>query len=474
MPTLEIVEDETLWVPNAGGQQAFMDDYHNRYCALAGGWFAGKTWAGARKLVDLHVYNAFDDKDQPTGVKSCAIAPTYQLAESINIPELRKAFDESGLSHKFVGDKTKYHFVLPDLGMKDRPSQIIIRTADTPSRITGWTVGSIWGDESARWPESEVDEAGNATNPEADAFLQATGRLRDPAARCLQFNLTFTHEGDATRMYRDFEEIPKRSHALYRAGSFENPYAADFVEDKRQQMSGDLLDQYIGGKAMSIRGNAMYGAFAATEPDGSPRNVDARIELDKNTPLQLACDFNISPGMHAIIGQHFKGLDLITSRYEIHAPRMDVRKMVSAFRSLLAKLGGWKWPGPLEVFGDASGASKWAGSGESCFDILRESLRQAEIPHVLKVLNSNPAVSDRVNTVNCALAGIDGKVRYKIHPSCTRLIEDLKRMKWGPDGQADKRDRERSHAIDGDGYRVWYLMPIRRGTSIGGVVGVAK
>src|SRR6185437_3906851 len=171
MPTLELEENEALYKPNEGGQQGFMDDYTHRYCALAGGWFARKTWAGARKLIDLHVFNAFDDEGVPTGIDSCVIAQTYQLAETINIPELRKALKEAGIRYKFVADKSRYWFELPQLNAPDDPSLIYVRTADAPDKITGFSVGAIWGDEVARWKTDECD-------PLKDPLLQAKGRLR--------------------------------------------------------------------------------------------------------------------------------------------------------------------------------------------------------------------------------------------------------------------------------------------------------
>src|SRR5580700_6031051 len=104
MPTLTIQDNADLFTPNPGAQQRFMDDYTHRYCALAGGWFAGKTWAGARKLLGLHLHNALDANDQPTAVKSAVIAPTYQLANDFDIPELRRAMREMNLSFEFVSD----------------------------------------------------------------------------------------------------------------------------------------------------------------------------------------------------------------------------------------------------------------------------------------------------------------------------------------------------------------------------------
>src|SRR5581483_9729337 len=222
-----------------------------------------------------------------------------------------------------------------------------------------------------------------------------------------------------------------------------------------RQLAPDLREQYLDGRARTIRGAAMYGCFDAG------RNLDASLAISPDVPLQIAVDFNIDPGMHCIIGQHFPEQDRLTSVYEIHEPRMDVRRMVAALRSLIEEtLGGWRWP-ELQIFGDATGSGKWAGTGESCYDMLLAALKLSGIPYRLKIPPSNPLTIDRVNAVNCALAGLDGRVRYKVHPRCDRLVEDYRTMQWSKTGGPDKRDRARSHASDADGYRVHWLMPIR-------------
>lgn len=463
MATLTLHDRHDLFRPNAGSQQRFMDDYTNRYCALAGGWFAGKTWAGARKLVDLHVHNAFDDRGRPTFVKSAVIAPTYQLANDFDLPELRRTFEEMGLRYEFVADPKRYCFVLSDLGTRRQPSEILIRTADAPERITGWTVGAIWGDEAARWKYDRHV-------PQLDPFLQADARLRDPRARFLQFMVTFTHEGDDTRVYRDFELDPKPGHVLYRAGTTDNPHAAAFAEVQRQQLSGELAAQYLDGVATSTGGQRMYVSF---DPS---RNVDESLGISPDLPLQLAVDFNIDPGMHGILGQHRRAsgdsLDILTAVHEFHAPRMHVKQLVIALATLVQReWGGWAWGPdvPLEIFGDASGSAHWAGAGQSCYDVLCESLRHHGIPHRLRIPRANPHVADRVNAVNCALADAAGNMRYKVHPRCQRLIDDLRTMRWTTSNSPDKSDARRSHASDADGYRVHHLCPIRRVNTLGQV-----
>ena len=442
MPTLTILDNPNLFVPNPGGQQQFMDDYSHRYCALAGGWFAGKTWAGARKLIDLHLFNAFDHKNKPTGVKSAVIAPTYQLANDFDIPELAKAMDEMNLSCRFVADPKKYCFELPDLGTKSKPSEILIRTADAPERITGWTVGAIWGDEAARW---KCD----LHNPRNDPFIQADARLRDTKARFLQFMLTFTHEGDDTRVYRDFELDVKPDHVLYRSGTFQNPFAKSFGQVQQSQLTRELADQYLHGIATSTSSQRMYGSF------NESLNIDADIKLNLNHPLQIAVDFNINPGMHCIIGQHFSDRSHpsdshMTALAEIHESRMNVKQMCQALQQWIKQnyAPQNQLHGPLQIFGDASGSSQWAGGGESCYDILCESLRAAGIAFQLRIPSSNPHVADRVNAVNCSLCDAMDRQRYKIHPACKNLIDDYRLMHWGADGKPDKRDPARSHSAD--------------------------
>src|SRR5258706_327102 len=262
MRVLTLLDDPDFFRSNPGAQRSFMDDYTHRYCALAGGWFAGKTVAGAR--------------------------------------------------------------------------------------------------------------------------------LRAPRARFLQFMVTFTHEGDDTRVYRDFELEPKPDHVLYRTRTLDNPHARAFDDVQRQQLSAELASQYLDGIASSTGGHRMYSSFDAA------RNVDDSLAISPNAPLQIAVDFNINPGMHCLIGQHFHHQDLLTTIHEIHEPRMDVKRMVHALRPLIEKqLPTWQWTSPLQIFGDASGTSQWAGVGQSCYDILLESLRIAGVPFQLRVPRSNPHLRER-------------------------------------------------------------------------------
>ncbi len=446
----EAIEDAALFDPNPGAQRAFMDDYAHRYCAFAGGWGAGKSFAGSRKTANLHAYNAFDDAGRPTYVASLVVAPTYQLAQTINIPQMRDAFDAMGLSHRFVADPKVYAFVVPDFGTKAKPSFIYVRSADAADKIAGFEVGAVWGDEAARWPFAQDGE-----DPLGDALLQSDGRLRHPRARFKQLNLTYTNEGEDTRVWKDFEGDPKPDHALYRSSTRENRHLPpDYVAAQVAQLSPDLVNQYVDGHAAKLGANLVYGNY------DDAVNRDPSLDLVPGVPLQMAVDFNKVPGMHAEIGQHFPEDDLLTTVDELYRPGMLIKQMVlEFFHRYGAAFTEGRFPA-MELFGDVSGNTGSMKDGETYWDAISAELKAYGVPHRMRVPSHAPGVADRVNATNSAFRSATGKVRYRIHPRCVRLIQDFKSMKW--DGnQLNKRDRKLSHASDADTYRLFYLMPIR-------------
>lgn len=434
-------------------QEAFLDDYDHRYCAFVGGWGAGKSYAGSRKLANQHAYNGFDDKGHPTYIKGLIVAPTYGLAQTINIPQMMDAFKAMGLSYRFVADPKRYLFELPDLGTKSRPSEILVRSADNPMMIAGFEVAHIWGDEAARWYSNDSD-------PTQDAMLQCEGRLRAANARVSQMNLTFTHEGDLTRVYERFESEAKADHRLYRSSTRENTHLpAGYIAGLESNLTPELAKQYLDGHAANFKGSNVYDNF------DEAANLDATLDLDPKRPLQLCIDFNTDPGTHVEIGQHFPDRDLLTTVHELYEPRMNTKTFIPVLRKFLGSIGSlasWKFPGKLELFGDASGGNANLATGESCWQILAEGLKSLGIPFSMaNVPAANPHVADRVNATNCAFRSMTGNVRYKIHPRCVRLVKDYKTMKWAGN-EMDKKDRKISHASDADGYRIVQLMPIRK------------
>jgi hypothetical protein len=438
-------KDQAPWTANRGAQARSVKDWRHRFVGFAGGWGSGKTWAGARKLICLHFHNGIDGDGRPTLVPSVAGAPSYRLAHDVVVPALEDALNDAGIPFRY--DNKHERFIIPWLSTQRKPSVIMVRSADSAERIAGWQVGAMWLDEPTRFRECWDD-------PKRDPLIQFMGRLRHERARFQQAILTFTHEGDHTRVYHFLTEQGKPDRVIYTGATTENPQAPLEYIDFLESLPDHLRRQYLHGEAVSLRGQLVYPTF------DEARNVDDTLQLTHKLPLQVAIDFNISPGMHAEIGQYDQANDLLYVTHEIHERDMDVRNMMHALRALIESLGGWQWP-ELHIFGDASGQGRWAGTGETEYDIIRELLDAWGVPYRLRVPSGNPPVVDRVNAYNVALLDLHGQPHWRCHPRCERLIADLKRMRRDNAGEIDKSNRELSHASDAEGYRVWYLRPVR-------------
>ena len=440
--------EATLKTPWPGGQTDFMEDWTHKFVALEGGWGVGKSWAGADKLLALHVFNAFNVDGSPTWVKSAAIGPTYGNAKEYVIPSLKKACDDAGIEC-YLSQSGKEHDMALIFTRGSRLAPIMIRTAEKAERITGWEVGAAWCDEPARWRSHKHE-------PHRDPFIQILGRVRDPAAHFLQIIYTYTNEGDDTVVYNMFHKDNPNA-ALYTAATTDNPMMREWAEEIRATLTPELAAQYIDGLAMSLKGGNCYDQFA----------FDLHVERDlvprTDLPLQVMYDFNIRPGMHVEIGQYDEDADEFHVFGEIFEPRLDLRGSIHGVRRWIDTHGGWQYP-EMQIFGDATGRSGNVQTGMSCYALIDEAMR--DWPEVMecyryRVPTQNPPPIDRINAVQVALRDFSGKPHWKCAPECSRLIADMMHLKRGTKDVMDKSDEDLSHASDAVGYWVHYLRPFR-------------
>lgn len=410
---------------------------------------SGKSFAGASKLISLHLFNGLYADGTPTYVKSAAVAPTYANAKEFVIPALQEAATEAGLDWRLVQSGKELDMALVFVGRSRMFAPIFIRTAEKAQRITGWEVGAVWGDEPARWKSYPHE-------PSRDPFIQILGRVRAPAAHFLQIMYTYTNEGDETVVYKMFHGDQENA-ALYRAPTNENPLMAEWAEEVRKNLTPDLAAQYLEGHAISLKGGNVYDEF---EFD---MHVDQHLMPRTDLPLQITFDFNIRPGMHVEIGQYDDKADEFQVFGEVFAPRLDLRGSIHGVQRWVGANGGWQYP-ELQIFGDATGRSGNVQTGMSCYAMIDEGMR--EWPEVkdcyrFRAPEQNPPVIDRVNAVQIALKDFSGKPHWKCRPECARLIDDLMHLKRGVKDVIDKTDEDLSHATDAVGYWVSYLRRFR-------------
>lgn len=451
--------DKFPFKPNPGMQVGFFNDLAHRWIGYASGMRGGKSVAAARKLILLHILNAFDASGRAICVRGMMVALSYSLAKSTNIPQIATALDDFNLSCRVHLDPTNMRIVIRELASADAESEILVRSAEVPKAIAGFDVGHIWGDEVGRWYR-------NRENPDQDAFFQSNGRLSDKRAGHIHFLATSTHEGEDTTFNHIFSDgSPERK--IYSGTTLENAHNLEpnYIDAQKSILSKELYDQYILGIAMPGGSTPIYYAFG-------PDNIIESFPLNQSLPLCLAMDFNVTPGSYAILFQFDQARQMMFVLREFFALSGGARQVgeLSA-REIISMTGSlphinptnWKFHGVLNLFGDASGGNRsLADARLTSWSEVVESLRCALIPCTAKhVPESNPRVADRCAAVNCALRAMDGTIRLKIvKDAAPGLLEDFKRMRW-LDGAEDKSDSQRSHPSSAIGYAVSQLLPIR-------------
>lgn len=468
MATITIEVDETF-APRRGGQESLWADRGSSVIYVEGGWGSGKSYMGARMLMDTHLFNAYDEAGRATGVPSAIVSATQTLLSDTALPHLAKAAAEMGLTTVYRsqvkrsdGVVLKQVVLIPELKANGVDSYIICRTAAKPELITGWEVGCLWGDEVTRWPE-------NRNDPRKDPFTQIQGRVRDPRARFKRTILTYTNEGDATTVYEEARK-QRAGSSLYRLRTADNDSVREWMQEQRSRLSEELAAQYFDGDAVRMRGSAVYSSFRDEAPIVSD---GAKIDAGGAAPIALSLDFNIAPGMHGLIGQQRGAEDRLDVVDEIHGPGMTVPDLVEAFAVRYKAMPGKK-PPMVHVFGDPAGDQRNASTGVSHWQTVHACLAAAGVQFQLRVRPSHGPVIDGVNACNAALRGLDGASHLFIHPRCEILRRDLRKLKYDDDGAFDESDPRLGHMAACLRYWVEYVRPCRieRKETVGGRVSV--
>ncbi len=190
-----------------------------RYALYVGGVGAGKTFAGAAKILTM-----------PPGL-GLVVAPTYTLVKDVAYRTLLEIAEPHGL----IAYRNR-----SDLQIKLTTGQeILFRSADRPERLVGVNAAWAWGDEWAY-----VDE---------EAHDRLIARLRlEPG----QFWATSTPNG-RNWLYRRFVEAPAASVEVFRASSADNPYVPGaYVEALAGQYEGAHALQELEGQFVDLSGSA--------------------------------------------------------------------------------------------------------------------------------------------------------------------------------------------------------------------------
>lgn len=232
---------------------------------------------------------------------------------------------------------------------------------------------------------------------------------------------------------------------------------AEEIEVQRANLDELTFNQEFGGEFVHFAGRAYY-AF-----DEKIHCKPVRELYDPKAPLIFCFDFNVDPGVAAILQPRKlpNGLDGEAVIGEVYIPRNSNTEIVA--RQLAED---WRsHEGRIHLYGDftggARGSAKTLGSD---WDIIQQILRAvfgAERIHI--DVPQNPPVRRRVNAVNARLRAVNGDVRLMVDPvHAPHVAKDFEGVTIleGTSGEIDKKSAPQlSHLSDSIGYYLHRMYP---------------
>lgn len=395
-----------------------------RFNVVPAGRRSGKTELAKRKLVRAALFGS--DHDRP---RYFAAAPTRDQAKRIYWTDLKALMPK-----QFVVDVSETELRISLV----TNAELWIVGLDKPERIEGspWDGGVLdeYGNMKAKaWPEN-VRPALADRNGWCDMIGVPEGRNH-------YFDLwqqAATSDGWARYHWKSADILP-----------------ADEVAAARNDLDELTFQQEYEGSFVSFEGRCYYPF------NDSDHCAPLRDGYDSTQPLVLCFDFNVAPGVAAVVQEQQHGTAVIG---EVYIPRNSNTPAVC--RKLAQDWGNHA--GQVICYGDATGgASGTAQVAGSDWDLVTRELRPIFGDRlIIRVPKANPRERARVNAVNARLKAGDGTVRLKVDPTAApHAVRDLEGVTLldGGSGEIDKRaDATLTHISDALSYYVNYEFPIRQ------------
>lgn len=401
-----------------GTQLAFASSREPFPCYV-GGFGSGKTAAAIARAIGLKMQ-----------FKDCDIAyylPTYPLVEDIAFRRFPDLCERKGWQYTL--NRTSAYIEFPGAG------RIVFRTMENPDRIVGYEVAHSICDELDTLP---IEKARNVWNKVIARNRQKCGMGNTVAVSTTPEGFRFVHE----RWVKN--KAP--GYVLFRAKTSDN--AANlpdgYIDNLRNSYPSQLLAAYLDGEFVNLTAGSVYAEF--------DRALNASTEtIREKETLHIGLDFNVShmaAVVHVLRGDDPHAVEEITEVF-------DTPAMAKIIKERYRDHGH-----SIMVYPDASGGGRRSNNAsESDLAILKQ--------HGFQVCNNpaNPAVKDRVLSVNRMLHN-EGVRRYRINSErCPSLVESLEKQAYDKNGEPAK-DGGLDHIIDAAGYMISYRYPIQHRKAI--------
>lgn len=381
--------------------------------ALVGGLGSGKSRGGTFRIVRLLL--------EDPGAHGAYYMPTYDLLRLRAIPGVESELEALGL--RFTTNKTEYSIKVHGYG------DIIFRSYEKPERIVAYEVAHSIVDELDTLPK---DKARTVWRKIAER-----NRQKRQAPNSIGV-VTTPDQGVHGFVCENWEKKRRPGYVLYRASTRSNPFLpAGYVQQILDNYDPVLAELYIEGEFVSLSEKKVYHYFKRSQHHTDRQLTDA----DRN--VYVSIDFNVGgccSVVFVIDGDQPRAVDEFDS--------FDTADFCLQLRSRFAGRN-------VVVHPDASGAARSTNASQSDIAIIEAAGFRVDAPR------ANPAVRDRINAVNSALA--HGRLLINTD-KCPNFTHALESQGYTSKGEPEKFDEH--PAIDdwndSGGYFISKRWPVKR------------
>lgn len=257
--------------------------------------------------------------------------------------------------------------------------------------------------------------------------------------------------------------------AFMSAPSTCNPlFTQQEYEAAKRELSEAEFAQEINAEFRDLHSGSVYVGFSEANLALTSPLVGSG-QFSNMLPIIVGLDFNLSP-MAWVIGQERNGSFYFFD--EIYIKKSHTQE--AAFE-LIQRLKAIDLKAPTQVIlaGDATGkAGQRAAAGKSDYAILCEMLTDAGIRYENRTPEANPAIKDRINTVNAKLKSATGTHHLFVNPkTCPNLVRDFQRVTWKQGGAFildQTSNPDLTHISDATGYVVCAMSKLWQ-PNVGGI-----
>lgn len=406
---------------------------------LVGGYGAGKTFIGAKRIIALALENA-----------PCAVAivsPTFGLARQTVVTTIRELLNGKrtilGRALRWRYNKSTWTF---SIWYRGRQATILCYSGEDPDSLRGPNLAAAWLDEPFLMEEP--------------VFGQMIARVRHPEARRRELLMTGTPEqlnwgydlcmGELKDRYREFDLNVGVVNASTRGNlALEDNY----VKRLLGSMTDRAADAYVEGKFVNLGSGLVYYAF---DPTPGGLHVKA-LPIPDEAELGCGMDFNVNPMSMSVFwraGGHlhfFKEFELENADTEYACSMLY--EMFVAERDDKAAVPGRMTKQKLRtIYPDATGNARKSAApgGKTDFHYIRAAGFEIRAHH------ENPKRKDRYNAANGRFRPRLGTPNISIDPKCKKLIKYLSTHSH----ELMHKQSAMGHLLDSFSYPIEYLFPI--------------